>query len=130
MSHFSQIKTKIRNLDSLKLALNDLGADWKAGPCDVRGYQGQTQSAEVVIAQDNGYDIGFRRNPETSDYELVADLQYWQQPLTVEGFLSQVTQRYAYNTVVAETSRQGFQLAEEQVQKDGSVRLVVQRWNG
>ncbi len=130
MSHFSQIKTKIRHLDSLKLALNDLGADWKAGPCDVRGYQGQTQSAEVVIAQDNGYDIGFRRNPETSDYELVADLQYWQQPLTVEGFLSQVTQRYAYNAVVAETSRQGFQLAEEQVQKDGSVRLVVQRWNG
>lgn len=130
MSHFSQIKTKIRNLDSLKLALNDLGTDWKAGPCNVRGYQGQTQTADVVIAQDNGYDIGFRRNPETSDYELVADLQYWQQPLTVEGFLSQVTQRYAYNTVVSETSRQGFQLAEEQVREDGSVRLVVQRWNG
>ncbi|TVQ14414.1 MAG: DUF1257 domain-containing protein [Leptolyngbya sp. DLM2.Bin27] len=130
MSHFSQIKTKIRNLDSLKLALDDLGADWKAGPCDVRGYRGQTQTADVVIAQDNGYDIGFRHNPETRDYELVADLQYWQQPLTVEGFLSQVTQRYAYNTVVSETSRQGFQLAEEQVREDGSVRLVVQRWNG
>lgn len=130
MSHFSQIKTKIRNLDFLKLALNDLGTDWKAGPCDVKGYQGQTQTADVVIAQDNGYDIGFRRNPETSDYELVADLQYWRQPLTVEGFLSQVTQRYAYNTVVSETSRQGFQLAEEQVREDGSVRLVVQRWNG
>ncbi|MFQ4138395.1 DUF1257 domain-containing protein [Nodosilinea sp. PGN35] len=130
MSHFSQIKTKIRNLDSLKLALSDLGTDWKAGPCDVRGYQGQTQTAELVISQENGYDIGFRRNPETEDYELVADLQYWRQPLTVEGFLSQVTQRYAYNTVMAETSRQGFQLAEEQVREDGSVRLVVQRWNG
>ncbi|HSM83052.1 MAG TPA: DUF1257 domain-containing protein, partial [Nodosilinea sp.] len=127
MSHFSQIKTKIRNLDSLKLALSDLGTDWQAGPCDVRGYQGLTETADVVIAQANGYDIGFRRNPETSDYELVADLQYWQQPLTVEGFLSRVTQRYAYNTVVAETSRQGFQLAEEQVREDGSVRLVVQR---
>ncbi|MBE9157606.1 DUF1257 domain-containing protein [Nodosilinea sp. LEGE 06152] len=130
MSHFSQIKTKIRNLDSLKLALNDLGADWKAGPCNVRGYQGLTETADVVIAQDNGYDIGFRRNPETSDYELVADLQYWQQPLTVEGFLRQVTQRYAYNTVLSETSRQGFQVSEEQVREDGSVRLVVQRWNG
>jgi hypothetical protein len=130
MSHFSQIKTKIRNLESLKLALSDLGTDWKAGPCEVRGYQGQAQLAEVVIPQDNGYDIGFRRNPETSDFELVADLQYWQQPLTVEGFLRQVTQRYAYNTVVSETTRQGFQLAEEQVREDGSVRLVVQRWNG
>ncbi|NJL47464.1 MAG: DUF1257 domain-containing protein [Leptolyngbyaceae cyanobacterium SM2_5_2] len=130
MSHFSQIKTKIRNLESLKVALTDLGTEWKAGPTQVRGYQGQTQPADVVIAQDNGYDIGFTRNSETQDYELVADLQYWQQPLTVEGFLSKVTQRYAYNTVLAETSRQGFQLAEEQAQADGSVRLVVQRWNG
>jgi hypothetical protein len=96
----------------------------------VRGYQGQTQQADLVIPQDNGYDIGFRRNADTQDYELVADLQYWQQPLTVDGFLRQVTQRYAYNTVLAESSRQGFQLAEEQVQQDGSVRLVVQRWNG
>lgn len=130
MSHFSQIKTKIRNLDSLKVALTDLGADWKAGPSPVRGYQEQTQTADVVIPQTNGYDIGFRRNSETSDYELVADLQYWQQPLTVEGFLNQVTQRYAYNTVLAETAQQGFRLSEEQVREDGSVRLVVQRWNG
>lgn len=130
MSHFSQIKTKIRNLSSLQAALTDLGTEWKSGPCTVRGYQGQTQQAEIVIPQDNGYDIGFRRNADTQDYELVADLQYWQQPLTVEGFLRQVTQRYAYNTVITESQRQGFQLTEEQVQKDGSVRLVVQRWNG
>jgi hypothetical protein len=130
MSHFSQIKTKIRNLEALKVALTDLGADWKSGPCGVRGYQGQTEQAEVVIPQDNGYDIGFRCNADTQEYELVADLQYWQQPLTVEGFLRQVTQRYAYNTVLSTTSQQGFQVAEEQVQADGSVRLVVQRWNG
>jgi hypothetical protein len=130
MSHFSQITTKIRNLDSLKAALTDLGTPWKSGPCDVKGYQGQTETAEVVITQDNGYDIGFRHNPETDSYELVADLQYWQQPLTVQGFLNQVTQRYAYTTVLSEATKQGFQLAEEQRQTDGSVRLVVQRWNG
>lgn len=130
MSHFSQITTKLRNLSSLQAALTDLGTEWKAGPCTVRGYQGQTQQADLVIPQDNGYDIGFRRNDNTQDYELVADLQYWQQTLTVDGFLRQVTQRYAYNTVLTESRRQGFQLAEEQVQQDGSVRLVVQRWNG
>jgi len=130
MSHFSQIKTKIRNLDALKVALTDLGAAWRSGPGDVRGYQGQTERAEVVIPQDNGYDIGFRQNADTKDYELVADLQYWQQPLTVEGFLRQVTQRYAYNTVLTQATQQGFQLTEEQVREDGSVRLVVQRWNG
>lgn len=130
MSHFSQIKTKIRNLDSLQAALTDVGAQWKSGPVEVRGYQGQTEVADVVIEQANGYDIGFRHNGQTHEYELVADLQYWQQPLTVDGFLNQVTQRYAFHTVLSESSRQGFQVAEQQTNQDGSIRLVVQRWNG
>ena len=50
MSHFSQIKTQIRNLSSLKSALTDMGIDWKEGPMEVRGYRGQTTSAEVAIA--------------------------------------------------------------------------------
>ncbi|BAD80531.1 hypothetical protein YCF35 [Synechococcus elongatus PCC 6301] len=128
MSHFSRIKTQIRNLNFLQSALTDLGIDWKAGPVPVRGYQGQTETATVAIEQNNGYDIGFRWNGQ--EYELVADLQYWQQPLTVERFLSRVTQRYAYRTVLSTTADQGFQVAEEVKQADGSIRLVVQRWNG
>jgi hypothetical protein len=126
MSHFSQIKTQIRNLTSLQSALTDLGIDWKSGPRDVRGYRGQTTQAEVAIEQDNGYDIGFQWNGQ--EYELVADLQYWQQNLTVNGFLNQVTQRYAYHTVMNETAKQGFQVSETEKQADGSIRLVLQRW--
>lgn len=128
MSHFSTIKTQIRNLTSLQSALSDLGVDWKAGPHPVRGYKGQTQTAQVVIEQENGYDVGFAWNGQ--EYEMVADLQYWQQPLTVNRFLSQVTQQYAMNTVLTETSQQGFQVAEQQKNQDGSIRLVLQRWNG
>jgi Protein of unknown function (DUF1257) len=127
MSHFSQIKTQIRNLDSLKEALTDLGITWQPGTREVRGYQGQTHTAEVTIEQDNGYDIGFKWNGK--EYELVSDLQYWQQNLSVDGFLRQVTQRYAYQTVVKETTRAGFEVAEQQKNKDGSIRLVVQRWS-
>lgn len=127
MSHFSNIKTKIRNLDSLKAALKDLNIDWKEGPGIVRGYQGDTHKADVVVMQSNNYDFGFSWNG--SEYELVADLQYWQQPLTVGGFLRQVTQRYAYNTVVNETNAQGFKVTEQTENLDGSIRLVVQRWS-
>ncbi|MEO0396591.1 MAG: DUF1257 domain-containing protein [Cyanobacteria bacterium P01_A01_bin.137] len=128
MSHFSQIKTKIRNLPALQSALTDMGTDWKAGPQTVRGYQGKTETADVVIEQANGYDLGFKQNADTGDYELVADMQYWQQSLSVDGFLNQVTQRYAYHTVVTETSRQGFQVAEQKTADDGTIRLVLQRW--
>ncbi|MEL7052042.1 MAG: DUF1257 domain-containing protein [Cyanobacteria bacterium J06588_5] len=130
MSHFSQIKTKLRNLSSLQLALNDAGVSWQAGPKAVRGYQGDTTTAEVVIEQENGYDVGFKHNAQTGDYELVADLQYWQQPMSVEGFLNQVTQRYAYHTVVNESAVKGFQVSEQVANEDGSIRLVLQRWNG
>ena len=127
MSHFSNIKTRIRNLNSLKAALNDLEVDCKNGPGIVRGYQGQTHQADVVVEQNNNYDFGFSWNG--SEYELVADLQYWQQPLTVEGFLRRVTQRYAYHTVVNESANQGFSITEQDKNDDGSIRLVVQRWS-
>jgi len=127
MSHFSQIKTQIRNLASLQAALTDIGIEWKPGPRMVKGYRGQTCNAEITIEQDNGYDLGFSWNGK--EYELVADLQYWQQNLSVDGFLKRVTQRYAYHTVVQETTRQGFQIAEQQQNQDGSIRLLVQRWS-
>jgi hypothetical protein len=128
MSHFSQIKTQIRNLSSLQAALTDLGIDWKSGSRAVRGYRGQTRNAEITIEQENGYDVGFSWNGK--EYELVADLQYWQQNLSVEGFLKKITQRYAYHTVLSESSRLGFQVAEQQQNEDGSIRLLVQRWSG
>lgn len=128
MSHFSQIKTQIRDLTSLQTALTDIGVEWKAGPQAVRGYRNQTHTAEVAIEQENGYDIGFSWNGQ--EYELVADLQYWKQPWSVDGFLNRVKQRYAFHTVVKETARQGFQVSEQEQQKDGSIRLVLQRWNG
>jgi hypothetical protein len=127
MSHFSTIKTKIKNLTSLKAALSDLGMDWKEGPSPVRGYQGQTTNAAIVLEQDNNYDVGFSWNGQ--EYELVADLQYWHQNLSVDGFLAKVTQRYAYHTVVNESGKQGFKLTEETNAEDGSIRLVVQRWS-
>jgi len=127
MSHFSQIKTQIRNLESLQSALSDLGIEWKPGASEVRGYRGQTHAAELAIEQDNGYDLGFKWNGK--EYELVADLQYWQQDLTVEDFLRKITQRYAYRTVVKETEKIGFQVTEQQDNTDGSIRLVVQRWS-
>lgn len=127
MSHFSHIKTQIRNIPSLQAALTDLGIDWKSGSKTVRGYRGQTRTAELTIEQDNGYDIGFSWNGE--EYELVSDMQFWQQAWSVDRFLNKVTQRYAYHTVLNETSRQGFQVAEQQKNEDGSIRLVLQRWS-
>ena len=128
MSHFSQVKTQIRSLEPLQKALTDLGVNWKSGASPMHGHQGATTEAEVVIEQENGYDIGFQWNG--SEYALVSDMQFWQQPWTVESFLQKVTQRYAIATVMGASVEQGFALSDQQVREDGSVRLVLQRWNG
>lgn len=74
MSHFSQIKTQIRNLTSLQSALSDLGMEWKSGPCDVRGYRGDTQAAEVVIEQNNGYDVGLPGTDTNMSWSLTYNI--------------------------------------------------------
>lgn len=127
MSHFSQVKTQIRTLEPLQKALTDLGLSWKPA-ASAKSDRGQTVTAEVVIPQENGYDIGFKWNGK--EYELVADMHYWQQPWTVESFLNKVSQRYAVQTVMTESEQKGFALSEQKQQEDGSIRLVLQRWHG
>ncbi|MEN9215544.1 MAG: DUF1257 domain-containing protein [Gloeomargarita sp. DG02_4_bins_56] len=126
MSHFSTIHTSLRQRPALEAALKRLNYAYHTGVTPVRGYRGQTQLADLVIPQENGYDIGFVWDGQ--QYNLVADLQYWQQPLSVEGFLKQLHQQYAYEVVVASSAEQGFQVSESQRLSDGSLRLVVQRW--
>ena len=127
MSHFSKIQTSLKDLDLLKKSLNDLSIHWEPELNRVRGYKQQTIYANLVIRQDNNYDIGFSWNG--FEYQLVADIQFWQQPWSIEMFLDRVSQRYAYNSIVESTSQQGFQSVSETVQEDGSIKLTLQKWN-
>ena len=128
MSHFSTIKTELRDRQSLLEALEDLGHGPRQGSLMVRGYRGQTVEAQLAVAQANGADIGFRLNPETSCYELVTDLDLWDQAVPVERFLAQLNQRYALRSILAATAEEGFQVSEQAQQQDGSIELVVTRW--
>jgi hypothetical protein len=126
MSHFSKIKTSLKDLNLLQKSLDDLGVAWDASLHTVKGYKDQNHFANLVITQTNNYDIGFTWNG--MEYQLVADLQFWQQPWSVELFLDKVTQRYAYNSIIKATQDQGFQTIEETAQENGSIRLTLQRW--
>ena len=128
MSHFSTIKTELRDRQSLLEALEDLGHGPRQGSLMVRGYRGQTVEAQLAVAQANGADIGFRLKPETGSYELVTDLDLWNQAVPVERFLAQLNQRYALRSILAATAEEGFQVSEQAQQQDGSIELVVTRW--
>ncbi|MFN9644910.1 MAG: DUF1257 domain-containing protein [Cyanobacteriota bacterium] len=128
MSHFSTVKTELRDRGSLVQALTDLGHAPSAGDQPVRGYRGQTVACDLVVRQPEGADIGFTFNTQSGCYELVADLDLWRQPIPVERFLSLLTQRYALRTILAASAAEGFQVNEQTNLQDGSIELVVSRW--
>jgi hypothetical protein len=128
MSHFSTVKTELRDRDALMAALGDLGHAPALGEQPVRGYRGQTVTAELVVSQANGADLGFRLNPESGSYELVTDLELWKQPVPVERFLAQLSQRYALRSILAASAEEGYQVSEQTNHLDGSIELVVTRW--
>jgi len=129
MSHFSTVKTELRKREPLFQSLIDLGYLPQIGKNVIRGYRGQTVQAEMTVKMSKGSDIGFRWNESTSTYELVADLDLWKESVPVERFLSQLTQKYALNTVLAATAEEGFEIAEQKKNLDGSIELVVTRWD-
>ena len=129
MSHFSTVKTELRQLEPLVQALEDLGYSPEQGERPVRGYRGQTVTADLAVTMQDGGDLGFRWNDQSGAYELVTDLDLWKQTIPIERFLAKLTQRYAFNTVLSATSNEGFQVSEQRVTQDGSIELVVTRWD-
>ena len=67
-------------------------------------------------------------NPMTGEYELVADLETWNQPIPVERFMDKVNQQYARMTVHNTVKDMGFQVEEEWEMEDNSIELTVTRW--
>ena len=128
MSHFSTIKTKLKDKSQLQEALEILQYDVKQDQeLRVTGSHGighETVEAELAI----GTDIGFRMNPMTGNYELVADLETWNQPVPVERLMDKVNQQYARMTIHNKVKEMGFQVDEEWEMDDNSIELTVTRW--
>jgi len=129
MSHFSTVRTELRDRESLLAALRDLGLDPREGQTPVRGYRGQQVSADVVCLEPQGCDIGFRWNDQAGHYDLVTDLDLWNRAVPLERFLSQLHQRYALQAILAGSASEGFSVTEQRTSQDGSIELVVTRWH-
>ena len=128
MSHFSTIKTKLKNkpqlVEALEILQYDVKEDQELRVTGSHGIGHETVEAEVSI----GTDIGFRMHPITGEYELVADLETWNQPIPVERFMDKVNQQYARMTVHNVVQDMGFQVDEEWEMEDNTIELTVTRW--
>ena len=127
MSHFTHMKTRFKNLVYLKKALNKLNILHKEDEVNIAQQNSKSQNVNLIIPQSNGYDIEFAWNGE--DYELVADLSFWEQPYHVESFIDKLAQQYAGELIIGESQKNGFQRIKYEPNADGSNTLILERWN-
>ena len=130
MSQFTTVKTVIRDRETLCAALRQLHHTFREGEqLSVRGYQGLTERAEVVVETGCAYDIGFRRETDQT-YAAVADWDFGivreaQPRFHRDTFLQQVNQAYARCGLVQQAKEHGYVIEEERVLASGVIELVV-----
>ena len=121
MSHFTHMKTRFQNLFYLEKALDRLNILHK------KKSTSQNLNTNLIIPQSNGYDLEFSWNGQ--EYDLVADISFWDQAYPIENFIDRIAQQYAGEVVIGESQKIGFQPVKYQQNSDGSNTLVLERWN-
>lgn len=131
MSHYSRMKTTFHNREALIACLTNLGYSIETDAV-VLGHHGE-HTVDIAATKRQGNGIGFVRGADGT-YDMVAD--WWgvagadEQKIARElKAQSEVIQKeYARKMVLEQAARDGFELISETNEQDGSIRIVVRRW--
>ena len=129
MSHFTCIKTQIKERPYLIEALELMGHDVQENQELVITNPDHAEDHPVVHAEVAiSNDIGFRYNEETQTYDLYSDHATWNLNVPVERFRDKVNQQYARMLLHGTVKEEGFEVQEEWEMDDNSIELTVTRW--
>ena len=131
MSHFTRIKTVMKEMDVLETAITCvLGWDTRRDGV-VRGYRGNTVKAQLVAVNPNAqYDVGFER-AEDESFSLVTDYYGLRDlPFPSEELPGKISQAYSLEVVKQEAEQLGLSMTDIVTNEDGSLQLqlVGLRW--
>lgn len=133
MSHFVTIAVEFKDRECIIEALKALGLDAveQGSSLPLYGYQGdrRSETADIVVRRQHllpmSNDIGFTKSSDA--YRLVIS-EYDRGALQKGEFVNDFTREYAKQKALKESRRLGYRLEKEQVEQDGTIRLVVRRW--
>jgi hypothetical protein len=142
MSHLTTVKTKITNLEALKDAVSELGAEWREGQTTYKWYghsvgeyplpEGMSKEslgtcAHAIRVPGVEYEIGVYRKTDGT-YGLAFD--FWGSGKGLQAKFGQklekLTQKYATNNATMEFRKRGYSVTPTTAE-DGRVRLTVTR---
>ena len=122
MSHFTTIKTEIKDLDALRVAAEELGLALEAN-ATARGYAGNQLPGDFVLRLKGPYDVAIHRQP-TGTYELTCDWWDGHVAREVGEKFGKLLQLYGVHKAMREARRKGH-LVQRRAQANGSIKLVI-----
>ena len=122
MSHFTSIKTQIKDVVALKAAVAELGLALLENT-DARGYFNNTQHGEFVIKLQGPYDIAVNKQPDGT-YGLTTDWWDGHVEREVGTQFGKLLQLYAVHKASLEARRKGLTVQRSKKQ-DGTIKLVI-----
>ena len=133
MSAFTTMRTEFVSQEHLIKALADMGftqVESHDTPQPLQGWMGdnRAQRSEVIIRKqfisNVSNDIGFRRKEDGKFEALISE---YDSPTYNAGWLGQLAQRYAYHVSRDMLMAQDFEMVEEEMQEDNTIRLTLRR---
>jgi hypothetical protein len=132
VSHFTELKTRLTNLDRVLESARKLGFEVEESqgqPVQARGFMGETFEALAVIRTGTRYDIGVLAG-EDGNLQFSADWDLLEKvgSLRQEDFQNKIQQQYALCTIQEVAREQGLSVDEPHVAEDGSLEVTVTQW--
>jgi hypothetical protein len=133
LSHFTRIRTQLRDASVLVSALRAVGhaqVEVHDQPQTLYGYQGDArpERAEVVIRREHigsaSNDIGFARRPDGSFEAIISEFDRSRYDA---AWLAKLTHSYSHAATLRYAEAHGYEVATDELAQDGTRRLTLRR---
>ncbi|MBN3041153.1 MAG: DUF1257 domain-containing protein [Candidatus Omnitrophica bacterium] len=116
----------IKAIKDLNLARKELAYQQN---CKMTTTEGKAYNVDVMVKDDNNRQIGFQKQKDGT-CKVIADSAGLTpaQLKKQKSFINKIRQRYAYNKILGELKKEGYQLVEEKKEAKDTVRLLARRW--
>lgn len=123
MSQSAGIEVVVYGVALLIDVIGQLGAECRAEK-KMRTVDGASHDVDYVV-KDGEAEVGVKVDRKTEKVTLI--------PKDCDAgpgkaLAGRIAQRWAYSKAVGELKRKGYTVAKEEKQRDGTVRVVMQRW--
>ena len=132
MSHYTQIRTQIRELPILLDGLAEMGfntVECHEQAQHLLGYRGdlRPETAEVIIRREfigpAANDVGFKRQ-DAGEFQAIIS-EYDRGTRCNAAWLQELNRRYAYNLIHDQAREQNLIVEEEQMLENGDVVIIL-----